>query len=804
MAPSSRESSRHRIGKRHLKRHLGILSLLAGGLASAALAADTPDDQLDTIIVTGTRQEGKKARDSATPIDIVQADDLAATGQTNLLDALKNITPSLNSPAVGYDVGALARTFQLRGLSPSHTLVLVDGKRRHLSASLYADEDPAQGSNAVDLDMIPLNAIDHVEILKDGAAAQYGSDAIAGVVNVILKKSDHGSNVSLLGGGYYDGGGATGQVDADSGFGFGRDGYIHLSASYRHHDFSNRSGDSGGPESAKVQGDPQVDLGTFSYSLETALTDDITAYSFATVGRRNATANENPREPGVTGVAAVDSLYPNGFSPQESVEETDFDVTAGLKGHVFDQWAWDLSTAYGRDDVGLRNNRSVNPDLLNDSGIAQRNFSVGSFTSSELTSNLDIRRAFDIAGLAGPLTVAVGVQDRYEQYKIGAGEPNSYYGGGSAAFPGFRLSDRADADRNSVGAYADLSAQVTPEWQLGLAGRVEHYDGVGDDETGKLSTRYDFTPGLGVRGTVSTGYHAPTLAQEYYSATTVSTGYASIQLPVGSPGSRVLGAPALKPETSLNGSVGLVAEPLKDLHASVDLYQIDVDNRIINSGYVYGDLAAAAIAANGSSIPAGLDPANVAAQFFTNGVDTRTRGIDVSVDYRTDLRDLGLGDLGAIKWVLGAAYNKTEITKIHDAPAALKAAGVSLVDPIQASNLTSATPHTKISLAGTYFLEAWEVTLRETVYGHTLQAQNYGPSQYYDYQTKTAYITDLDVVYTLNDRIRLGVGASNLFNTYPSKVPAAVYQNINYDQYSHVSPYGINGGYYYGRVSFSL
>jgi iron complex outermembrane receptor protein len=781
-----------------------VASLL--GLGHGALAADTASlatggatGSADTVIVTGTREEGRTARSSATPIDVISAEDLAATGQSNLLDALKDIAPSIGTPAVGYDVGALARTFQLRGLSPSQTLVLVNGKRRHLSASLYADEDPAQGSNAVDLDMIPLNAIDHVEILKDGAAAQYGSDAIAGVVNVILKNADHGSNVSVQGGAYDDGGGATAQADVDSGAKLGADGSAHLSASYRFHDFSNRSGDTGGAQAAKVQGDPQSNLGSIGFNAEKPLTDAVTAYGFATAGRRTAKAWEDPRQPGATGVAGVDALYPSGFTPQETIAETDFAVTAGVKGQAPGQWKWDVSSTYGRDSTDLNNRDSINPDLVNDFGNLQRSFRVGSFTASELTNTIDVKRPVDIDGLGGPLTVAFGAEDRYETYEIGAGEPNSYYSGGSAAFPGFRPTDTANVSRNSVAGYADLSARITPEWETGLAGRAEHYDKVGDSETGKVSTRYDFSPRLATRGTFSTGFHAPTLAQEYYSATSVTTNFASIQLPVNSPGARLLGAPDLKPETSRNISAGIVAEPVSGLHTTVDAYQIDIKNRIINTGYIYGSQALAAIAANGSSIPAGLDPSNVDAQFYTNGVDTRTRGIDFNADYRSDF-----GEDGAVKWMLAGGYADTHVTRIHDAPALLKAAGISLVDPIQASNLTSATPRLKVSLAALYFKDDWEVTLRETFYGHTNQVQNYGQSLYYDFQTSATVITDLDIGYNLTPSLKIDVGAQNLFNQYPNKIPAYIYQSVNYDQYSHVSPFGINGGFYYTRLNYSF
>ena len=783
-------------------RLVGVCALIANTSASVAHAADADirneDLAAGTVIVTGTRDSGKKVRESMTPVIVIGAEDLASTGKTNVLDALKSLVPSLNTPAVGYDVGALARTFQLRGLSPGNTLVLINGKRRHVSASLYADSDPAQGSNAVDLDFIPLAAIDHIEILQDGAAAQYGSDAIAGVINIILKKSPTGTSVSLLGGGYIDGGGQTQQFEANKGFIIAGDGFLNLSFSAHYHGYSNRSGDSGGAQAALVQGDPKSSVVTGAYNFEKPITPDLTFYSFATVAHRDAQANENPRQPDAIS-PAVNVLYPNGFTPQEKVSENDFGLTAGLKGVSSDKWNWDVSTTYGRDQAKLENIRTVNPDLLNDFGNAQSKFRVGSFTSSELTTNVDVRRPFTLDGLSGPLLVALGLENRYERFQIGAGEANSYYLGGSSAFPGFQKTDQVDATRNSLAAYVDLTAHITSQWELGFATRAEHYQQVGNKVTGKLSTRYDFSPAVALRATLSNGFHAPTLAQQYYSATTVTTGFAQVQLPLGSAGANVLGAPNLKPETSKNISVGLVLEPVKGVHATIDAYQININNRIIESASISGQLAAAAVAANGAAIPAGVPSGSVSAAFFTNGVDTKTQGIDVSIDTISRL-----GALGTIKWIVNGGYNKTTIEHISAAPAALQAAGLSLVDPVQRSNLTTATPRGKASIAAIYTKNEWELTLRETVYGKTSQVQGYAPGPYFTYNTDVTYITAVDLGYNFSDHLKVNIGADNLLNKYPTKMPASVYQNLNYDQYSHVSPFGVNGAYYYARVSYAF
>jgi iron complex outermembrane receptor protein len=270
----------------------------------------------------------------------------------------------------------------------------------------------------------------------------------------------------------------------------------------------------------------------------------------------------------------------------------------------------------------------------------------------------------------------------------------------------------------------------------------------------------------------------------------------------GSPGAKLLGAPDLKPETSTNISVGFVLVPVKDTHLTVDAYQIDINDRIINSAQLNNSqLGVDAISANGVVIPPGVNSSNTYVSFFTNGVDTRTRGIDAVFDFKTPFP---LIQGSSIKWLLSAGYNATTIRRVHQAPGVLAAAGLSLIGPEQRSNLTSAVPHTKVSLAGTYVRGDWDLTLRETYYGKSAQVQGYGP--YYTYETAAAFITDIDVGRELIRGLKLNVGANNLFNKYPSKAPPLVYQNItyNYDQYSHVTPYGINGGYYYVRLTASF
>jgi len=791
--------------------NLGLLiSCAVSGFVSAqnapenAVQATAPDEaspssvKLDSVVVTGSRAVSRPQQEGTTPVQVISAQALQATGQGSLLDALKTLLPSLTTPAVGYDAGALSRTFQLRGLGPGETLVLVNGKRRHLSATLYADEDPSQGANAVDLDLIPIAAIDHVEVLLGSAAAQYGSDAIAGVINIILKRADQGTTITSSGGGYFDGGGATGQVDLAHGMTLGDDGFLTLSAGFRHHGSSNHSSDSGGPEPAQVQGDPQTNVGTFAFNLEKPLTSDVTLYSFGTVADRTVRAYENYRSPSyiAQNLPALAALYPNGFSPLEHSHETDYSFTIGVKGETASNWTWDFSTTYGRDEIQLSNWNTANYSLLSTYGSSPTQFYVGDFTASELTTNLDIRRTFNLPLWAAPVNVAFGLEQRYETFDLGAGEPSSYYQTGSVAFPGFLPSDASRSDRQSVAAYADVSTRILPAWQVDLALRAEDYQNLGSTLDGTVSTRYDFSNAFAIRGSAGSGSHAPTLVQEHYSATNVTTGGATIQIPLGSPGAQSLGAPNLKDERSRQISLGFDSKPLPNMHFSLDAYQIDVSNRIVDSGDIYGPAAAAAIAANGTVVPPDA-VANTFAQFFTNGANTRTRGLDAAWDYRSDY-----SRYGSVKWSADGSYNRTTILQINT-PASLAAAGVPLLDGIQISNLTTATPRLKLSGAGVYAYGSWQLTLRETYYGKSAQMQwatDY--SGLYQDNINPAFITDLDIAYKINRHTTLAIGANNLFNKYPNQTnPNA---RSNFDQYPHLSPYGINGGYYYTRLTVTL
>src|SRR5579859_4696534 len=559
-------------------------ALMLAGLQHAAFAAaaPAPTSEEDTIIVTGTRDVGVKAQDSATPIAVLGGEALEATGAASALDALKDILPSFSANGWSPDASELVRAARLRGVNPGEVLILINGKRRHQAASITpggSDQSPDSGSNPADLDMIPVSAIDHVEVLLDGAAAQYGSDAVAGVINIILKRDAEGATLYAGGGITSRGDGAQGSGGFNQGVRILGDGFLNVSGDFRHQDFSNRNtfncrtyatgclggGETGGetniygvvngPVRNRIEGSPLSNLTNLGFNAEKPVNSDLTLYAFGTFGRRTAQAYENNRED-----ARAPYFWPDGFFPRETLNEVDAAITAGVKGTNFG-WDWDLSGTYGRDSdhFGLIN--SYNTGLSNPPGYAAHpglgldtNFTGGSLFSAEYqqtTVNADIRRGFEL-GRMGSLNVAFGGEYRYETYNLGAGDPGTYIDGGTQAEAGLTPTDASSHFRHVEAGYADVSTKLFSQLTIDLAGRYETYSqtGVGDTLNGKGTVRYDFSPQLGIRGTISDGFHAPSLAQSYYSATGVTPTSLSIQAPPTSPGAQLLGAQPLKPETS--------------------------------------------------------------------------------------------------------------------------------------------------------------------------------------------------------------------------------------------------------------
>ena len=763
---------------------------------NTADAADAPGDSTESVIVTGTRESNVKARDSVAPVDVLPASALQATGATDLRDALGRVLPSLNHSALGGDYGALTDTVQLRGLSPDHVLILINGKRRHTTANIYAEGGPVQGSAPADLDLIPLSAIDHIEVLRDGAAAQYGSDAIAGVINIILKSGDHGGTASVNGGNYYDGGGATAGGDADVGTSLGGDGFFHLSGDYTHHNHSVRSGADTrtGVVDNDIFGDPEIERESVAYNAGKPLAGDAAElYSFATYAHRDAQSYENFRLPTI-----LPALYPGGFSPLATIDENDYALTVGVRGKQLLGWNWDLSSTYGGDDDGLRVINTGNPQLYKASGYTPTSFHIANYQITQWTNTLDLTRPVDV-GLSTPLNVALGGEWRRETYQIRPGDPDSYEDGGAQSEQGLSPVNAGSYSRSNSAGYIDLAANPLTHWQVDVAARHEHYTDFGDTTSGKFSTRYDFSPRFALRGTVSNGFRAPSLAQEYYAALSVSPTGASGQIAAGSPAAKALGAGALQPEKSLSFTLGAVAEPIDGLHLTIDGYYIRITDRIVDGGSYSGQQAINALEQNGVNFPPGILPADVTAVFFSNGADTKTYGVDLTADYRSDLESAG-----TIDWDAAVNYNRTLLTRIG-----LDGNGNPLLDAQQAAYLTSDSPESKIILGGTWKKQGFLASLHEIRYGKTVALDQYytGPNAFsittfYDSINDPRYVTNLELGYAWSG-FQWTVGANNLFNVYPKELPPAQ-RYLGAARYDAFTGVGIDGGYYYTRLTYEF
>jgi iron complex outermembrane recepter protein len=827
---------------RSLRAAIAALCAAAAMHSSQALAVDaeTPaaaDSSLDEVIVTGSRQAGLKASDSPAPIQIVSAETLQNSASTgDLQSTLGQLVPSLTIQAFGFDMGGQTLLAKLRGLSPNHVLVLINGKRRHTTANLAVDSGPYQGGAGVDLNFIPVDAIDHIEVLTDGAAAQYGSDAIAGVINIILKKTPSGGSLTGLYGQY---GNNVGEIDER----------VINPANFTSYPNSNLPNVADYPYLNRISGDgqQQIKMGAVNTGFDFA--DGTEIYSTITYARKDAASYENYRLPSkadytdaTTGATVIP--YPFGFNPQETSHEDDYQFNVGVKGAIAD-WNWDINTGYGGDKVaiGTISTFSFQPQTL---GVASpQNFDDGFLETTQWTTTLDINKNFEV-GMAGPLNVAFGGEFRRETYEIGAGVPYSYEGGGASSYPGFAPASAGTNGRKNEAGYVDLVLNPIKGLRVDAAGRFEHYTDFGDAKVGKLTARYDFDPEFALRGTISNGFRAPTLAEEFYSSTNVGPTTAFIQLAPNSTAGKLLGlGNGLEPEHSVNLSLGAVWRPTPGMNATLDIYQITITNRIVGSGQIIGNsngvpvssIVNNAILASGNGIdPAVLATGSTGVNVFANGIDTRTRGADLVFDFPVDY------GWARVDWSVGATYNSTSITKAGATPAALaaiKPSGIptnELYDPTAYSDLTSAAPKYVLNLGAVFTMGNFSVNLLEKIYGPASEYQNDdgdnggggvpacvpkpgtnficpGGFDYFESRIGVTPITNLDIGYQMKEHLKISIGAVNLFNKFPGRLNAeqlshtnnfAFGDNAGVTQYPVFSPFGINGGFYYVKAQYKF
>jgi iron complex outermembrane receptor protein len=705
-------------------------------------------------------------------------------------------------------------------------LVLINGKRRHTSSLVYIFGTRGRGNVGTDLNTIPVSAIERVEILRDGAAAQYGSDAIAGVINIVLKAGKSPLTLSARAGAAVTDQGVGDAVNdgelvdgsATYGWNLGK-GWVSAALELRDRGRTNRAapdlrdqiqaGDGGNnpveqPNHWVGDAEARDVMGFLNAQFPVGGSGASFVYAFGGWSRRDALAPgffRRALEPGTQ-----PQIYPLGYLPKIETVIGDAAGTIGVRG-VRSEWYWDLSATYGRNTMDFKVVDSLNVSLGPTIPPNKTEFFAGTLAASQLTANADLSRQVEI-GLSGPTNLAAGVELRRESYQIHAGEEASYINGGfrdqfgnpaipgAQVFAGWRDTNERDESRYSVAAYVDVEGDLVPRVRLGLAGRVENYSDFGSTADGKVTARLEIHDRVVVRGAASTGFRAPSLAQSHFSAT--STNFLNLgqglvpleigTLPVASEPARAMGATDLEPEESTHLSAGAVLTPFDGLDVTADYYRVDIDDRIVLSGNFTGARIQILLAPFG---------AFSSARFFTNAIDTRTTGWDLTAAYR-----MALSNAGTVR--LSAAYNRndTEIVARVPIPAELVGLESVLFDREQTRRIECGQPRDNLRLAAGWLRGRFNGAVRGSRYGRYCDPRNL---ESLDQEFSAKWIADLEMSVSAS-RFTIGAGAQNLFDVYPeilrfenargtATAPGAI-------RYGVATPFGINGRFVYGRIAF--
>ena len=832
---------------------IALALLISAGLTQ--LFAQTPNPSpslgaaksepivLEAFVSTGTRFSDRTVTESPVPIDVVVNTELRQGGYTETSQVLQALVPSFNFPRPTVADGSdHIRPATIRGLAPDQLLVLVNGKRRHASALVNVNGSIGRGSVSVDLNALPPTSIGRIEVLRDGSAAQYGSDAIAGVINILLRR-DIGYEFTSTLSTTYRGDGDTMEGAFDGGTKLGDTGFLHASAFVRRREKTNRTGldirqqyfvtRNGLPVVAGVtsgtnnlpvyqptdildpreatfnrrdaeQGDGTSKERGILLNADTKFANGVEGYAFGGFTRRDGRSAANFRR--ALDSNNIRSIYPNGFLPFIEAKIVDASATGGVKGKAGD-WNYDVSQSWGENELTYSADHTVNPTYGN---ASQTHFYAGKLSFDQATTNLDLTRDYNF-GWHGPLHSALGGEYRWENYRIRAGEPASYRDGGvrvldgpstgafpapgSQGFPGFQPTDEVNPTRHSFAIYTDFETQLTDTLLASAAARYEDYSDFGSTLNGKLALRYAPTKALAFRGSVSTGFRAPALAQNYfsYTATNFINGvpFEIRTFPVSNPVARLLGAVALKPEKSRNASVGMTFQEGDSFNASVDFYQVEIDNRVVYSSNFNDAGTLAFLRTQGF-------PAVGGARFFTNAVDSRTRGVDLTARYIFNLgRDSKLTFTG------GANYNQQKFVRIAGTPSQLAAVStIPLIDRIEVTRFEKGQPRNNFNLSANYALKGFTFLVCAVRYGQVAStAVNTDFSRDQVYAPK--WVTDIDLGYRFNKHLSVAAGANNLFDVKPDTVMAPNNPS-GFLKYSLISPFGMNGGSYYVRATYKF
>lgn len=853
-APSGTHTLRARvIGYAALERQVTVVAgettTVNFQLVASALA-------LSGVTVIGSRT-ARTATETPVPVDVISAEEMQETGQTEVNQILTALAPSFNaSHQTIADGSDHINPASLRGLGPDQVLVLVNGKRRHAPALVHVNGTFGRGTVGVDLNAIPASAIDRIEVLRDGASAQYGSDAIAGVINIVLKRQTDGIQATTTSGVTGEGDGAQVKTDLNAGFAIGDRGFFNVTGEYLDRGATNRAApwsgaifpgitDSAGPTDAELaargltrrdftmdvgQSDATVGMAFFNAALP--LAGDAELYAFGGASRRNGRAGAFFRLPNQEAQSVL-SIFPNGFVPRINTGIDDRSVGVGVRGAT-NGWDVDFSLTHGRNDFQFIIDHTVNASM---GAASPTTFDAGRLGFAQSVGNFDLVRPLAATRLRS-LALVLGAEFRVENYSIRAGDAASWQlgnGGDSAGvdydttaagapkapgaqgFPGFRPANEVNRSRTSIAGYAGFETQLTDRFLIDVGGRYERYSDFGNSLTGKLATRLEVMPGVALRGAVSTGFRAPALHQVWFNNVSTqfvintSTGQLEARnvLTSNNPSrvTQAFGVPALQDERSVNLSAGITARPRDDLSITADVYRITLDDRIVITSQFSSTTAEPdpAIRARVAQLVAPFASQGVTgAQFFANAVDTRTTGLDLVLAYA---RPVGRGTLNL---TASANLTKTAVVRVNLPQAMADSFAGSSIDTIRLrllnredrNRLEDALPHQKGALSARYAAGRISALVRATYYGEILYK---APSATNDEQFGAKTLVDVDLGLELLRGMRLAVGANNVFNTFPDK--QKVGNNINSGRFIYsrrVTQFGMNGGFYYARLALSL
>ncbi|ARV13857.1 TonB-dependent receptor [Polaribacter sp. SA4-12] len=739
------------------------------------------DNALDEVVVTGNRTKPRTILDSPVPIDNIDVAELTKSGKPTLDRMLTFKVPSFNSQNQAIaDATAHYDPADLRGLGPSRTLVLINGKRKNQSAQVYLNRTPGKGEVGVDLKSIPTAAIARVEVLRDGASAIYGSDAIAGVLNIILKKDVDYSTFTSKAGITSEHDGFNFSTDFNTGFNFGDGGFVNLTLGYYKQATTNRAGNvsdvgdtprdiawlAANPTAGMTVGQPEMEKKDVFVNMEHPVGEESTLYSFHGLTTRNGQSFAYYRAPywrndvADANFITRDSEDFIGYQPTFETTINDHINALGIRFPLAEGWNADASVTYGSNDVDVTVNNSVNRDYLADHGTSPRSFNPGGYRFTNVVYNLDINTQ-----LSDEVGLAFGSEFKQETFKAIEGNPLSYYGAGSDSFAGIKPDEAGKWSRNNFALYSQLEYDLSDDLLLGVAGRYEDFTDAGSNFSWKANGRYKLGSKGAIRGSYSTGFRAPTLHQSHITLSqyiiVAGSSEPLLQGTLANDNSAVqaLGVPTLTHEISKNISAGLTYKFSRNFSGSIDFYQIKVDDRVLFSSQIGSD------SDDTTTNPVEQileDNGVVAVQVFINAGDTKTTGTDVILNYR----NIEVGDSGRLHASFAANFNTTTIDAINT-PKTISDAGYNIFDRQEQGLITNSRPKSKMILGLNYVSDKWDVSFNNTRFGEVIiTAPESGGTD----QTLASKIsTDLGFGYMLTDKITFNANLNNIFDVYPDE-----------------------------------